>query len=83
MSYHMISIYTHLTMLLTFQSHSNDSKSVARIAIVKPDKAEEVSNMIMSMAQGGRLQEKISEIRLKQMIESLEQAKKPTKITVS
>ena len=57
--------------------------SVARIALVKPAKADEVSNQIISMAQRGALTEKISEDRLKQMIESAgqQQTSKAPKIT--
>lgn len=43
---------------------------LARIAIVKPEKAAEVGNLILSMAQRGQLTEKVSDDRLKSMLNS-------------
>lgn len=58
---------------------------VARIALVKPGKADEVTNQIISMANRGVLTEKISEERLKQMLESSgnqQQTGKTSKVTI-
>lgn len=38
----------------------NDFLSVARIALVKPEKAKQVENMILMEARSGRLAEKVS-----------------------
>jgi len=55
---------------------------LSRIALVKPDKADEVTDMILSMAQRGAISEKVSETRLKQMIENVnETTQKGPKIT--
>jgi programmed cell death protein 5 len=47
---------------------------------VKPDKAREVGDMLMQMAQRGQVSEKIGEERLKGMLTGLEGQKKETKI---
>jgi len=45
---------------------------VQRIALVKPDKAREVGDMLVSMAQRGQVSERISEERLKGMLTGIE-----------
>jgi hypothetical protein len=60
--------------------------SVSRIALVKPDKASAVTDLILATAQRGGMTERITEHRLKQMIESVNEGAtqaKTTKITVS
>ncbi|GIL72156.1 hypothetical protein Vretimale_461 [Volvox reticuliferus] len=57
---------------------------LARIAIVKPEKARGVENMILAAAQRGALSAKVSEERLVQLLEQVnerEGASKP-KITI-
>ncbi|KAG2482737.1 hypothetical protein HYH03_018332 [Edaphochlamys debaryana] len=64
---------------------TNDARErLARIAIVKPDKARGVENMILAAAQRGALQAKVTEERLKELLEQInerEGASKP-KITI-
>jgi programmed cell death protein 5 len=57
--------------------------AVARIALVKPDKARNVENMILAAAQRGAITEKVSEERLRSMLEQLsERDSKASKITI-
>jgi programmed cell death protein 5 len=44
---------------------------VSRIALVKPDKARAIENMILAAAQRGQLHEKVSEQRLVSMLEQI------------
>eukprot|EP00879_Flechtneria_rotunda_P004772 GHRR01005042.1.p1 GENE.GHRR01005042.1~~GHRR01005042.1.p1 ORF type:complete len:133 (+),score=45.63 GHRR01005042.1:211-609(+) len=44
---------------------------LARIALVKPDKARNVENMILAAAQRGALQSKVTEDQLKGMLEQI------------
>lgn len=39
--------------------HAHFAPAVARIALVKPDKAKGVENMVLQMAQRGQLTEKV------------------------
>lgn len=56
---------------------------LARIALVKPDKARSVETMILSAAQRGAITEKVTEERLRSMLEQIsEQASKASKITI-
>jgi programmed cell death protein 5 len=56
---------------------------VARISIVKPEKARAVEDLILRMAQSGQLGAKISEQRLIGLLEQLnEQTKAETTIKV-
>lgn len=58
--------------------------AVARIALVKPEKARAVENMILQMAQRGQIQEKVSEDRLRSMLEQIsEQEGASKKITIT
>jgi len=67
-------------MILSSVCTPEAKERLARIAIVKSDKAQQVGDMIISMAQRGQLSEKISEERLKGMLAQLEGGKKETKI---
>eukprot|EP00891_Asterochloris_glomerata_P007662 jgi/Astpho2/7662/e_gw1.00115.146.1_t len=44
---------------------------LARIALVKPDKARGIENMVLQMAQRGQLTEKLSEERLVGVLEQI------------
>lgn len=44
---------------------------MARIALVKPDKARAVENSVLAAAQRGQIQEKVSEERLVAMLEGM------------
>eukprot|EP00877_Chromochloris_zofingiensis_P002615 jgi/Chrzof1/12354/Cz06g31180.t1 len=56
---------------------------LARIALVKPDKARNIENMILNAAKRGAISEKVSEERLVGMLEQIsEQDKQKTKITI-
>ncbi|KAF8065805.1 Pdcd5 [Scenedesmus sp. PABB004] len=56
---------------------------LARIALVKPDKARNVESMILNAAKRGALQSKVSEEQLKGMLEQLsERESAASKITI-
>ncbi|CAI9087918.1 OLC1v1022119C2 [Oldenlandia corymbosa var. corymbosa] len=58
--------------------------SVARIALVKPEKARGVEDVIIRAAQMGQIAEKVSEERLITLLEQINtQTTKQTKVTVS
>lgn len=58
--------------------------AVSRIALVKPDKARAVENMILASAQRGQITEKISEERLVSMLEQIsEKEGAAKKITIT
>lgn len=64
-------------------NHTNNNKTVARIALVKPDKARGVENMILAAAQRGAIGERVSEERLRGMLEQLsERDGRQSKITI-
>jgi len=70
-------------MLATFMT-AEARERLARIALVKPEKARGVENMILAAAQRGQLGEKVSDERLMSMLEQIserEGAAKP-KITI-
>eukprot|EP00197_Chlamydomonas_leiostraca_P008034 CAMPEP_0202866346 /NCGR_PEP_ID=MMETSP1391-20130828/7333_1 /ASSEMBLY_ACC=CAM_ASM_000867 /TAXON_ID=1034604 /ORGANISM="Chlamydomonas leiostraca, Strain SAG 11-49" /LENGTH=128 /DNA_ID=CAMNT_0049546281 /DNA_START=66 /DNA_END=452 /DNA_ORIENTATION=- len=52
---------------------------LSRIALVKPDKARAVENMILAAAQRGQLGEKVSEERLVSMLETINEKQGTTK----
>lgn len=57
---------------------------LARIALVKPDKARGVENLVLSMAQRGQIREKISEERLIGLLEQInEKTGAGTKVTIT
>jgi hypothetical protein len=54
---------------------------VARISLVKPDKARAVEDMLLMAARRGQIQEKVSEARLIELLEQVsEQTEKKTKV---
>lgn len=56
---------------------------LARIGLVKPDKAKGVENIVLQMAQRGQLNEKVSENRLISLLEQVnEQSSSKTKVTI-
>eukprot|EP00246_Nothoceros_aenigmaticus_P006219 TRINITY_DN19009_c0_g1_i1.p1 TRINITY_DN19009_c0_g1~~TRINITY_DN19009_c0_g1_i1.p1 ORF type:complete len:107 (-),score=17.88 TRINITY_DN19009_c0_g1_i1:323-643(-) len=56
---------------------------LARIALVKPEKARGVEDFILRSAQMGQTTEKVSEDRLKSLLEQInEQTQKKTKVTI-
>lgn len=57
---------------------------LSRIALVKPDKARGVENMVLAAAQRGQLRDKLSEEQLIGMLETIsEQAASRTKVTIT
>jgi len=57
-------------MLSAFMT-SEARERLSRIALVKPDKARGVENMILAAAQRGQLGEKVSDERLLSMLEQI------------
>ncbi|KAJ3056675.1 hypothetical protein HK102_011162, partial [Quaeritorhiza haematococci] len=56
---------------------NNDARErLSRIAIVKPDKARAVEDMLIRMAQTGQVREKIGERQLVDMLEQISQTTK-------
>lgn len=56
---------------------------MSRIALVKPEKARAVEDMVLRAAQTGQLTQKVDEAKLITLLEQLtEKQAKPTKITV-
>ncbi|KAK9811763.1 hypothetical protein WJX72_009653 [[Myrmecia] bisecta] len=56
---------------------------LARIALVKPEKARGVENILLQMAQRGQIVEKVSEERLISLLEQInEQQATKTKVTI-
>ncbi|KAI3435780.1 hypothetical protein D9Q98_001838 [Chlorella vulgaris] len=56
---------------------------LARISLVKPDKARAIEDMILMAARRGQIQEKVSEPRLIELLEKVsEQSEKKSKVTI-
>lgn len=58
--------------------------AVSRIGLVKPDKARSIEDMILNAAKRGALTEKVSEERLIELLEQVNEqmGQKPTKVTI-
>lgn len=56
---------------------------LSRIALVKPEKARNVENMILAAAQRGALQEKVTEERLVSMLEQISEKENSSKTKVT
>ncbi|EYU43286.1 hypothetical protein ABFS82_08G132100 [Erythranthe guttata] len=68
-----------LTRILTPEARAR----LARIALVKPDKARGVEDVILRAAQMGQIVEKVSEERLISLLEQINtQTTKETKVTI-
>ncbi|KAJ8549375.1 hypothetical protein K7X08_033082 [Anisodus acutangulus] len=68
-----------LTQILTSEARAR----VARIALVKPDKARGVEDVILRAAQYGQIAEKVSEEKLIELLEQINtQTTKRTKVTI-
>ncbi|KAJ7562860.1 hypothetical protein O6H91_03G086800 [Diphasiastrum complanatum] len=68
-------------MMLAQIVSSQARERLARIALVKPEKARGVEDVILRSAQYGQITEKVSEERLIQLLEQInEQTQKTTKI---
>lgn len=55
---------------------------MSRVALVKPEKARGVEDMIIRAAQSGQLGGKVDEQKLISLLEQISSQKKETKITV-
>ncbi|NP_001316052.1 DNA-binding protein [Solanum lycopersicum] len=68
-----------LSQILTSEARAR----VARIALVKPDKARGVEDVILRAAQYGQITEKVSEQKLIELLEQINtQTTKQTKVTI-
>lgn len=68
-----------LTQILTSEARAR----LARIALVKPDKARGVEDVVLRAAQMGQIVEKVSEERLISLLEQINtQTTKETKVTI-
>lgn len=56
---------------------------LARIALVKPDKARNIENMLLNAARRGQITEKVSEERLIGMLEQMSEAEGSSKPKVT
>ena len=70
-------------MLLSQILSPEANQRLATLAIVRPEKAAEVGDLLISQYQRGILTEKVSEDKLKSMLNGISagEAKKATKIT--
>ncbi|XP_010540551.1 PREDICTED: DNA-binding protein DDB_G0278111-like isoform X2 [Tarenaya hassleriana] len=70
-------------MMLTQILSSEARERLARIALVKPDKARGVEDVVLRAAQTGQIVEKVSEERLISLLEQINsQTTKQTKVTI-
>ncbi|CAA7402080.1 unnamed protein product [Spirodela intermedia] len=68
-----------LSQILSSQARER----LARIALVKPDKARGVEDLVLRAAQMGQITEKVSEERLISLLEQINtQTSKQTKVTI-
>lgn len=57
---------------------------LANIRLVKPEKARQVEGLIINAARSGRLSEKLSDVRLKELLSQVsEQTERRSKVTIS
>ncbi|KAK4361293.1 hypothetical protein RND71_020245 [Anisodus tanguticus] len=74
---------TALVELGTLHPFLSNDLPVARIALVKPDKARGVEDVILRAAQYGQITEKVSEEKLIELLEQINtQTTKQTKVTI-
>ncbi|KAL0705611.1 hypothetical protein Bca4012_072036 [Brassica carinata] len=70
-------------MMLSQILSSQARERIARIALVKPEKARAVEDVILRAAQMGQIVEKVSEERLITLLEQINsQTSKQTKVTI-
>ncbi|CAH9114284.1 unnamed protein product [Cuscuta epithymum] len=70
-------------MMLSQIMTSEARGRVARIALVKPEKARGIEDLILRAAQVGQIKEKVSEERLIQLLEQINtQGTRQTKVTI-
>eukprot|EP00884_Botryococcus_braunii_P002386 jgi/Botrbrau1/12148/Bobra.0186s0060.1 len=55
---------------------------LARIGLVKPEKATRIGNTLIQMAQQGRLFEKVSEQKLIDLLEQIDESAPKSKVTI-
>jgi len=53
---------------------------LSRIKLVKPDKATQLENYLLKMAQGGQFSEQVSEAYLVNLLEKISETKKETSV---
>ncbi|TKY59612.1 Programmed cell death protein 5 [Spatholobus suberectus] len=71
-------------MMLSQMLSAEARERIARIALVKPEKARGVEDVILRAAQMGQITEKVSEERLISLLEQINnQTTRQTKVTVS
>eukprot|EP00271_Cylindrocystis_brebissonii_P011842 TRINITY_DN2980_c0_g1_i2.p2 TRINITY_DN2980_c0_g1~~TRINITY_DN2980_c0_g1_i2.p2 ORF type:complete len:140 (+),score=49.19 TRINITY_DN2980_c0_g1_i2:272-691(+) len=70
--------------MMLVRSLSNEARErLSRIALVKPDKARGVEDLILRGVQYGQIREKVSEEKLITLLEQInEQTKRTTKVTI-
>ncbi|XP_020092499.1 DNA-binding protein DDB_G0278111 isoform X2 [Ananas comosus] len=70
-------------MMLSQILSAEARERLARIALVKPDKARGVEDVLLRAAQTGQISEKVSEERLISLLEQINtQTSKQTKVTI-
>ncbi|GJM89637.1 hypothetical protein PR202_gb02000 [Eleusine coracana subsp. coracana] len=70
-------------MILAQILSSEARERLSRIALVKPDKARSVEDVLLRAAQTGGISEKVSEERLISLLEQINnQTSKQTKVTI-
>uniref|UniRef100_A0A0E0QPH0 Uncharacterized protein n=1 Tax=Oryza rufipogon TaxID=4529 RepID=A0A0E0QPH0_ORYRU len=78
---YLSTIYIHNLKLIC---RDVNPEKVSRIALVKPDEARGVEDVLLSAAQSGGISEKVSEERLISLLEQINtRTSKQTKVTIS
>ncbi|XP_038981651.1 DNA-binding protein DDB_G0278111-like isoform X1 [Phoenix dactylifera] len=73
----------HRQLMLSQILSAQARERLARIALVKPDKARGVEDVLLRAAQMGQISEKVSEERLISLLEQINnQTSKQTKVTI-
>mmetsp|Transcript_10503 Transcript_10503/g.14376 ORF Transcript_10503/g.14376 Transcript_10503/m.14376 type:complete len:126 (-) Transcript_10503:41-418(-) len=67
-----------LSQILTAEARER----LSRIALVKPENARAVEDLLIRAGQSGQLTQRVDEPKLIQMLEQLNESKKTTKITI-
>jgi len=57
--------------LLTRLLAPDAKERIARLSLVKPDKARKLGDMVIQMGRGGRMQQPLSDTQLKNMLEKI------------
>lgn len=63
--------------------HPEAADRLGRIRLVKPDRAADVENRLIALAQSGQIRQKITEAQLKDLLNAMAENKEEDKIVVN